>query len=38
MLLQVLGPVTVTGDDGAQAQFRPRARACPVSMKSTLSH
>src|SRR5258708_40213903 len=27
MLLQVLGPVTVTGDNGAQAPFRPRERA-----------
>jgi DNA-binding SARP family transcriptional activator len=27
MLLQVLGPVTVTGDNGAQVQFRPRERA-----------
>jgi hypothetical protein len=26
MLLQVLGPVTVTGDNGVQAQFRPRER------------
>jgi DNA-binding SARP family transcriptional activator len=27
MLLQVLGPVMVTGDDGAQVQLRPRERA-----------
>jgi DNA-binding SARP family transcriptional activator len=27
MLLQVLGPVTVTGDNGAQVQLRPRERA-----------
>jgi len=26
MLLQVLGPVTVTGDDGSPVQFRPRER------------
>ena len=26
MLLQVLGPVTVTGDDGVQVKFRPRER------------